>query len=224
MPIILLIAAGRGRPGLPSLAPCGEPTSDGEDTSTLRIIQEDKPGIYRRDRLSLPFRVSRFGYSYRASGTEDCKSAQLRRAYIVAFYPDTICRSGTLHDHRWKRTGLSLTRHRRRDGKYRPQRDRVAGAGASLSSGEITDLVGAITNITVNHSTLIDRLFHTRNTRIAHATTWSGGFDPKTFQVRRFPKMRCYRFANDLRLIFLGLAFGFDLSRTTMQPPPTSWQ
>jgi hypothetical protein len=116
---------------------------------------------------------------------------------------------------------LSLRLRRRRDGKYLPQRDRLTKLFPTLTSMEYDDLLRKIAKLTMAHSTLIDRMLHTRNTRIAHAGSWSGSLDPKTLKVTRFPKMRCIRFAAGLNTIFWELATGLDLSRPApMRPSP----
>jgi hypothetical protein len=68
---------------------------------------------------------------------------------------------------------LSLVLHKRKDGTYMPQKARVARLFPSLNRHELDALVEKITKVTMKYSTLIDRMLHTRNTRIAHAGSWS---------------------------------------------------
>jgi hypothetical protein len=108
---------------------------------------------------------------------------------------------------------FSLKLHKSSDGKkYQPQPSSALHLFPSLSSKERTDLLEKLTVLMSNNSSLIDRLRHTRNARIAHAKLLSRTYDHKSFRVQRFPKTRCRRFANGLNRIFWELGLGIDLA------------
>ena len=109
------------------------------------------------------------------------------------------------------RGNLSLKVSRNHQGEYLVDKNRLKKLLPSLKDDEFSRIYVKLSGLFKKNEKLVERIFYTRHTRIAHASVSSYKSDKLILTHRHFPKKQLFKFIDQFESIAYQIIFGIEL-------------